>query len=60
MEILKLRKQTGLSQSEFAEKFHLKKHTLQSWEQGWRTCPDYIIWMISRILELEKDVPEKE
>lgn len=60
MSISDLRSQTGLTQNKFAEKFHLKPHTLQSWEQGWRKCPDYIIWMISRILELENKVEEKE
>ena len=43
MSIKELRNQTGLSQSEFAKKFHLNKGTLANWEQGFRNPPDYII-----------------
>ena len=53
--ILELRKQTGLSQSQFAKEFHIQLKTLQSWEQGWRNTPEYILYMIQRILELESD-----
>ena len=51
--ILELRKQTGLSQSQFAKEFHIQLKTLQSWEQGWRNTPECILYMIQRILELE-------
>ena len=53
--ILELRKQTGLSQSQFAKEFHIQLKTLQSWEQGWRSTPECILYMIQRILELESD-----
>lgn len=53
--ILELRKQTGLSQSQFAKKFHIQLKTLQSWEQGWRNTPECILYMIQTILELESD-----
>ena len=53
--ILELRQQTGLSQSQFAKKFHIQLKTLQSWEQGWRNTPACILYMIQRILELEKN-----
>lgn len=59
MNIKELRKQTGLSQRQFAEKFCLNLKTLQSWEQGLRHCPDYILYMIQKILEYEKS-KEKE
>lgn len=52
--ILDLRKRTGLSQSKFANKFHLKLRTLQSWEQGYRNVPDSTLYMIERILDLEE------
>lgn len=52
--ILELRQQTGLSQSQFAKKFHIQLKTLQSWEQGWRNTPECILYMVQRILELEK------
>lgn len=51
--IKEIRKQTGLNQSQFAEKFHLKLRTVRAWEQGQRNTPDYVMYMIQRILELE-------
>lgn len=53
--ILELRKQTGLSQSQLAKKFHLSIRAVQSWEQGQRNTPDCILYMIQRILELESE-----
>lgn len=54
MTILELRQKTGLSQSQFAKRFHLNVRTLQTWEQGTRKTPDYIIWLIARVIELEE------
>lgn len=51
--ILEIRKQTGLSQSQFAEKLHIKIGALQSWEQGWRNTPECILYLIQKVLELE-------
>lgn len=51
--IKSLREQAGLSQSEFSNKFHISKSTLANWEQGLRVPPEYVPYMISRILELE-------
>lgn len=53
--IKEIREQTGLSQSQFAKKFHLTTRVVQSWEQGQRNTPDCIIYMIQRILELESE-----
>ena len=53
--ILELRKQTGLSQSQFAKEFHIQLKTLQSWEQGCRNTPECILYMVQRILELESE-----
>ena len=53
--ILELRKQTGLSESQSAKKFHIQLKTLQSWEQGWRNTPECILYMVQRILELESE-----
>jgi putative transcriptional regulator len=59
--ILELRKQTGLSQSQFAKKFHLGIRAVQSWEQGARNTPDSILYMIQEILKyegMEKDTKD--
>ena len=53
--IKEIREQTGLSQSQFAKKFHLTTRVVQSWEQGQRNTPDCILYMIQRILELESE-----
>lgn len=52
--ILELRKQTGLSQSQFAKKFHLSIRAVQSWEQGQRNTPEHILYMVQKILEYEE------
>ena len=54
MEIRNLRLSTGLSQSQFASKFNIPVGTISHWEQGVRNPPQYVIFMIERILELEK------
>ena len=54
MTILELRQKTGLSQIKFATRFHLNVRTVQQWEQGTRKTPDYVIWLIARVIELEE------
>jgi putative transcriptional regulator len=56
MTILELRQKTGLSQSQFAKRFHLNVRTVQTWEQGTRKTPDYVIWLIARVIELEEQL----
>ena len=47
------RKQTGLSQSKFAEYFGLPVRSVQEWEQGRRTPPEYLLKLLKRIWKLE-------
>ena len=54
MTILELHQKTGLSQGQFAKRFHLNVRTVQTWEQGTRKTPDYVIWLIARVIELEE------
>ena len=56
MTILELRQKTGLSQSQFAKRFHLNVRTVQTWEQGTRKTPDYVIWLITRVIESEEKI----
>lgn len=51
MEIKELRDITGFSQNAFADKFHIPLSTYCHWEQGLRTPPHYVIYMIKTILE---------
>ena len=54
MDIKELRETTGLSQQKFGEKFRIPASNISHWEQGIRKAPDYVIFMMERILELEK------
>lgn len=58
--IKELRARENLSQSRFAEKYHISKRTLQNWEQGIRRIPDYVPYMIERIMKLEPSAPERK
>lgn len=59
MEIKELRTKTGKSQKEFANAFNIPVRTLQKWEIGQATPPEYIPQMIERILEYEFDIYNK-
>jgi len=52
--IKELRKSLGLSQAKFATKFGIPLRTVQDWEYGKREPRPYIIYMMYRIIELEK------
>lgn len=45
--IQELRRQTGMSQSEFSKVLKIPESTLKKWEQGQRKCPTYIIELIA-------------
>lgn len=60
MTIRELRGRTGLSQSRFSQRFHLQVGTLRTWEQGVRNCPEPVLYMIGRILDLEEQLKEAE
>lgn len=52
--IKELRTRTGMSQSQFADYFHIPKQTLQNWEQDRRECPQYLLELIEYKLEKER------
>ena len=60
VEITKMRKETGLSQSRFAAYFGIPTRTYQKWEQKENTPAPYIPEMISYIHHLQKRVKELE
>lgn len=53
MKIKELRTKTGLSQSKFAAFIPMSVRTLQDWEQGKRTPPDYVVSLIEYKLRNE-------
>lgn len=53
MTIKDLRSDTRLSQSEFAKYFNIPIGTLQNWEQGHRTPPQYVLELIQYKIDKE-------
>lgn len=53
MTIREMREAIGLSQSDFAAKFHIKVDTLRMWEYNINKPTSYTTYMIERILKLE-------
>lgn len=58
MTIKELRERTGLSQSKFANKFRMTPVNISHWEQEVRKPPEYVTYMMERILDLEKENEE--
>ena len=52
--LLELRKETGLSQIEFAKYFKIPLRTLQDWEYNNRRVPVYLLRLMIYKLENEK------
>jgi putative transcriptional regulator len=53
IDILELRKLTGLSQGKFAKKYHINIKTLQSWEQGVNKVPEHYLYALNELLKYE-------
>ena len=53
MNVLECRKMTNMSQRKFAEYIGVPLSTLQHWEQGYRTPPEYVVKLIYRVIVLE-------
>ena len=54
--IKSIREATQLTQSQFADRFHIPVKTIQSWESGIRKPADYIPEMMIRICQLEAEL----
>lgn len=61
MKIVEIRRSLGLSQSQFAEKFHIKVDTLRKWERehGGVMCPESTLFLVGRVVELETFLRKK-
>lgn len=51
--IKELRKKTGLSQSQFAKKYHISLKTLQHWECEERKPPEHVNYLLSMVIDNE-------
>lgn len=52
MSIREIRQATGLTQAEFAEKFHIPKRSIENWEMGERKCPEYVNYLLQKVIKL--------
>lgn len=43
-----IRASTGLSQVAFAQRFCIPRRTVEDWEAGRRSCPDYVRLLLAR------------
>ena len=59
MTIKELRKQTGMTQIQFADYFEIPYRTVQNWEGGVNKCPEYLLNLMEYRLKNEsKDTPD--
>lgn len=57
MDIKELRKELGMSQQRFGDKFGIPRRTIQDWESGAHKAPDYVLDMINKVIQFEKLAP---
>lgn len=57
MTIKEIRSLTGLSQTEFGNKYNIPMRTIQNWETGQRKCPAYVEELLE--FRVKHDTKEK-
>lgn len=55
MTIKEIRALTGLTQKQFAEKYHITFSSIRNWESGHRTCPDYVAELLEFKVKKDKE-----
>lgn len=55
-----LRAKTGLSQQKFGMLFRIASINISNWEQGVTKPPEYVVYMIERLIELDPTIPKKD
>ena len=55
-----LRATTGLSQQKFGMLFRISAINIANWEQGVTKPPEYVEYMLERLIEIDPTVPKKE
>ena len=43
MTFKEMRQASGMTQKEFAQYFEIPKRTIESWDEGARKCPEYLL-----------------
>lgn len=47
--VREIRTHTGLTQAAFALRYHIPKRSVENWEGGIRSCPDYLRLMLAQL-----------
>lgn len=58
--LLALRKSTGMNRRQFAEYFGIPYRTVQDWELGHRTMPEYLLRLMVYKVHVEKLCTQEE
>lgn len=58
MTVAELRRETNLSQQQFADLFEIPVRTLQQWEQGRSNPPAYVLSMMKQLLARDHMIPK--
>ena len=56
----RIRASTGLSQQKFGMLFRISAINIANWEQGVTRPPEYVEYMLERLIELDSTIPKKE
>ena len=51
--IRSIREKTGLNRREFSDKYGIPVRTLEEWEAGRRTPPEYVVRLLSYMVEFQ-------
>jgi len=49
---------SGMTFRELARRFDIPYRTMENWSAGNRKCPEYVLKMMAKIIEFEKDPEE--
>lgn len=60
MNFKELRKNSGMTLSEFSIYFEIKYRTVATWEQGTRKCPDHLLKLMEYKLKKECIIDNEE
>lgn len=53
--IRRIRNMAGVSQAKFAEAYGIPRRTLENWESGERIPPAYVVRLLERAVEADKE-----
>lgn len=58
MTITEIREMSGLSRAAFSRQYKIPVRTLEDWESGKRTPPEYVLELLARAVAIDKSPGE--